>query len=76
MVFYIFSLPSDLDLKKKWLEVIPGNLGKSSVVCSLHFKPEDYRTEARKRLKPGVIPSIFPKVITKYLNKQHCIPIN
>lgn len=32
-----------------------------SVVCSLHFKPEDYREGLKlRRLKPDAVPSIFP----------------
>nr|XP_034838821.1 THAP domain-containing protein 6-like [Maniola hyperantus] len=56
------KLPKDIETLKKWIEVIPGNLTVNSAICSLHFNRDDYVTEARKRLKPGTVPSLFPQV--------------
>ncbi|XP_073337347.1 THAP domain-containing protein 6-like [Pagrus major] len=57
------KFPKDKDLRKKW-EVALRREGftasKSSVICSEHFKQEEFdRTGQIVRLRDGVIPSIF-----------------
>ncbi|XP_052799098.1 uncharacterized protein LOC128230695 [Mya arenaria] len=54
-------------MKKKWIVKIRRDVGehfkitKMTVVCSKHFKQEDYRawTPVRKCLKPTSVPSVF-----------------
>lgn len=61
------EFPSDLNVRKLWLEVIekpnwtPNTTSNSSRICSMHFEESDFALTAtkRKRLRPGVIPSIF-----------------
>ncbi|KAM7295701.1 uncharacterized protein ISCGN_020974 [Ixodes scapularis] len=59
------------DVRNQWLKKIsrqadgpekqPWVPNDRSVVCSLHFKPEDYREGLKlRRLKPDAVPSIFP----------------
>ncbi|CAK1600960.1 unnamed protein product [Parnassius mnemosyne] len=52
--------------KKRWLNIISGNITQHSVLCGLHFKFEDFTTHpaaARKSLKLNAILSIFPVII-------------
>uniref|UniRef100_A0A7N8XID9 THAP-type domain-containing protein n=1 Tax=Mastacembelus armatus TaxID=205130 RepID=A0A7N8XID9_9TELE len=51
------------DLSREWAlslrrkDFVPSDL---SVICSSHFKPEDFdRTGQTARLKEGVVPSVF-----------------
>lgn len=62
-----FRFPTDPELRKKWLEVVPVKVSKTSVVCSQHFKPDDFTLGGllRKKLKPDAVPSIFPVVSDK-----------
>merc|ERR1712016_367172 len=64
------EFPKDDNLKREWVKVIRRENfvpTKTSYLCSCHFKSEDYftgKTERgvevkNKRLKFGVIPSIF-----------------
>ncbi|XP_069671124.1 THAP domain-containing protein 5-like isoform X4 [Periplaneta americana] len=61
------EFPCDRERCEKWLKVIsrqdfvPNSNSPSSVVCSLHFKEEDYCNNGKfRRLKPNVVPTIFP----------------
>ncbi|KAH8022412.1 hypothetical protein HPB51_024142 [Rhipicephalus microplus] len=58
-------------IRQEWLKKIsrqaegpgkqPWEPSDRSKVCSLHFKPEDYRESLKlRKLKPDAIPSIFP----------------
>ncbi|CAH2226429.1 jg24154 [Pararge aegeria aegeria] len=69
------KLPSNSELRKKWMEVIPGKVTSSSVICSMHFKKEDYLTEARKKLKPGVVPSAFSELDVWICDREVLPPI-
>lgn len=60
------EFPSNLPLREKWLtaiarkDFVPNSNSPSSVVCSRHFKEHEFMTGVkRRRLKPGVVPSIF-----------------
>lgn len=52
-------------LKQKWLEAIPTNvrITDSSVVCSKHFKQQDFSMTSTKtkRLLDTSVPSIFDR---------------
>ncbi|KAJ8306180.1 hypothetical protein KUTeg_016725 [Tegillarca granosa] len=60
-------IPKDPDVRKQWIIKIRRDEGThfkitpSTVVCSKHFKPEDYKswTPVRKVLNKNAIPSIF-----------------
>ncbi|KAH9368674.1 hypothetical protein HPB48_004693 [Haemaphysalis longicornis] len=61
------EFPVDEALKTQWLKNIsrknwePNSTSNYSVVCSLHFRPEDFRTDTkRRRLKQNAVPSVFP----------------
>lgn len=43
-------MPKDESVAEKWKEIIPGKITKTSVVCNLHFKDEDFVNEFKKRL--------------------------
>lgn len=61
-----FRFPSEESLRKKWLDVIPSNsnIKKYSVICSLHFKPQDITAHCSvSKLKSDAVPTIFPKII-------------
>ncbi|CAH2065068.1 unnamed protein product, partial [Iphiclides podalirius] len=54
-------IPKNAECGQKWIDVIPGCVSKYSVVCNLHFKPDDFTdTCYRKTLKLNAVPSIFP----------------
>ncbi|RLU16144.1 hypothetical protein DMN91_011903 [Ooceraea biroi] len=56
--FIFHRIPSNPDRRKKWLEVLKKEKF-NGVVCSQHFKPEDYRKLCDKQLlKPEAIPSL------------------
>ncbi|XP_046583620.1 THAP domain-containing protein 1-like [Haliotis rubra] len=55
------------DVRRRWIIAIRRDEGpfftitRKSVVCSKHFRPEDYKyTPVRRTLKQGFVPSIFP----------------
>ncbi|XP_013201034.2 uncharacterized protein LOC106143476 isoform X2 [Amyelois transitella] len=57
------SFPKDGEMKQKWIDVITTSqkITKNSVVCSRHFKKEDfYEANSRQLLKVDVIPFVFP----------------
>lgn len=72
------DFPVDPELCRKWVARVsrknwaPRFEASGSRVCSLHFKPSDFREGvARRVLKPGVVPSIFPHY-PKYMQpKEH-----
>ncbi|XP_047432296.1 THAP domain-containing protein 2-like [Mugil cephalus] len=57
------KFPKDVELRRKWDIAVRRHRftsSKSSVLCSEHFKAEDFdRTGQIVRLKDGVIPSVF-----------------
>ena len=57
--FYRF--PKIVDQRKIWIKAIGrcDEPGKVSVICSKHFKDDDFRPTEKRLLKPGVVPSIF-----------------
>ena len=78
-------LPKDKEIRKKWIQAIPREdwtPSASARICSLHFEEEDFvkeRTDSnpnrqrgelqRRRLKPNVVPHIFPNC-PFYLSKK------
>ena len=65
-VIWFHSFPSDKTIRKAWIIKIRRdegplfNITRSTVVCSLHFKPSDYKwSPVRKTLIRGAVPSIF-----------------
>ena len=61
--FYRF--PKIASQRKLWIEATGrcGEPGKLAVICSKHFRDDDYHhTQKRKLLKPGAVPSIFDTV--------------
>ncbi|XP_028045436.1 uncharacterized protein LOC105839445 [Monomorium pharaonis] len=55
--------PKNESLRLKWCEAIKKNV-HNTYICSMHFKPEDYRNHEdpnlkKKLLKPSAIPSIM-----------------
>ncbi|CAL1677361.1 unnamed protein product [Lasius platythorax] len=74
LVFH--SIPKDPVICKQWLKVLKKENGKGLLVCSKHFKPEDYRQYCKKPLlKKDVIPRLFfPEISTG--NDQMDEPIN
>ncbi|XP_062578055.1 uncharacterized protein LOC134239942 [Saccostrea cucullata] len=59
-------IPKNLEMRKKWLVAIRRDegpqfkIGKNTVVCSRHFKEQDFRwTPNRKCLTKDAVPSIF-----------------
>ncbi|KAG0414804.1 hypothetical protein HPB47_008038 [Ixodes persulcatus] len=56
------EIPSDLELRARWLAVINREGWQPSCyskVCSLHFEASDFVEGKRRRLKKGVVPSVF-----------------
>uniref|UniRef100_A0A147BCL3 THAP-type domain-containing protein n=1 Tax=Ixodes ricinus TaxID=34613 RepID=A0A147BCL3_IXORI len=56
------EIPSYLELRARWLAVINREGWQPSCyskVCSLHFEASDFVEGKRRRLKKGVVPSIF-----------------
>lgn len=58
------SFPSDPVEKDRWIHAVRRekwniSAGSGTLVCSRHFQTADY-FETCKRLKPGVVPSLFP----------------
>nr|XP_011426981.2 THAP domain-containing protein 6-like [Crassostrea gigas] len=60
------KIPINDELRKSWIHAIrrdPGplfNISKEAVVCSRHFKKEDFKwTPVRKTLRPSSVPSLF-----------------
>ena len=65
--FWFHSFPTDKTARKRWSIEIRREEGplfritRAAHVCSLHFKPSDYKwAPVRKRLIRGAVPSIFP----------------
>ncbi|KAL0116209.1 hypothetical protein PUN28_011213 [Cardiocondyla obscurior] len=58
LVFH--SLPKNPDVRKQWLEVLKKReTVKAVVVCSNHFRPEDYRELCNKPLlKMDAVPRL------------------
>ncbi|CAK1592709.1 unnamed protein product [Parnassius mnemosyne] len=56
--------PNDEETRNKWIQAlhITKKISKYSVVCSLHFKKEDFLPSLYKKLKSKVVPSIFSMV--------------
>lgn len=79
-------LPKDEGERKKWIQAIPRDNwtpSASARICSLHFEMDDFITERadsnpnrsrgelqRRRLKPNVVPHIFPNCPT-YMSKKN-----
>lgn len=64
LIFKHCRVPTDVDSKKRWIEVIRAcnndEYGGGGLVCKLHFLSDDMVTiGGRPRLKPNSIPSIF-----------------
>ena len=71
-----FSFPKDPELSRQWIALIKQHKGplwtpsRHALVCHAHFKPGDYKVplqslaqvggKARKDLKKGAVPSVFP----------------
>ncbi|CAH2988538.1 unnamed protein product [Chilo suppressalis] len=58
------SFPKDEEMRLKWINNGPvkQRVTKNSVVCSLHFEPEDfYSRNSRQLLKPDAIPTFCLK---------------
>ncbi|KAH7952541.1 hypothetical protein HPB52_023876 [Rhipicephalus sanguineus] len=60
------ELPSDSAARERWITAIaredsvPNTAFYYTVVCSLHFKPSDFRDDCKRRqLKPDAVPSVF-----------------
>ncbi|XP_011297104.1 uncharacterized protein [Fopius arisanus] len=50
-------LPKNADIRKKWLDVLQKGDVKRLLVCSNHFRPEDYRQfSVKPLLKPDAVP--------------------
>ena len=68
-----YNFPKNEDLRTEWEKVVRRQDFKStknSVLCSKHFKPEDFIVgEQRKKLKPGIIPSVFEGMPSYYQPK-------
>ncbi|KAI9560030.1 hypothetical protein GHT06_014040 [Daphnia sinensis] len=72
----VFSVPRDVEMLKKWREVVPTahrELGINDKICHIHFTEDDIKKGLKVvvggkedifpmlwRLKPTAIPSIFP----------------
>lgn len=72
----VFSVPRDVEMLKKWKEVVPTahrELGPNDKICHVHFTEDDIKKGLKVvvggkedifpmlwRLKPTAIPSIFP----------------
>ena len=63
---WFHRFPIDKTTRKAWIIKIRRdkgplfNITRSTYVCSLHFKPSDYKwSPVRKRLIKGAVPSIF-----------------
>ena len=63
---YVCRFPSQKRSRSTWLESISRSGWEPtsrSVICSQHFKPEDYEPytpfRCRRRLKPSAVPSVF-----------------
>lgn len=64
----VFSLPKNPNVRKQWLEVLKKNDVKSLIVCTQHFKPEDYREFCDKPiLKKDAIPRLDVCELNTYL---------
>lgn len=62
---YNFRLPGEESGRQKWLDAIPShsNIKNYSVICSLHFRPQDIiKHSSVSKLKSDAVPTIFPKV--------------
>lgn len=68
-ILLLYRMPKDKSVAEKWKQIIPGKITKTSVVCNLHFKGQDFVNEFKKRLKGNALPSIFPKVSEEFLYK-------
>lgn len=71
-----YSIPKDIERKKKWLTNIFGDNGhipnvktfdgKNVSICSLHFKPDDFvytvndHQYSKREIHPDAVPSVFP----------------
>lgn len=71
------EFPSNMDLRSEWLKVISRKdfeinaKSPSSLVCSKHFKDEDYVPGIKvKRLKKNVVPSLFDKYPAYKVHKK------
>lgn len=59
------EVPVDIGLKEKWISAIrrdnwtPNSTSCYTKVCSRHFKGEDFIEGKRRRLRKGVVPSVF-----------------
>ncbi|KAK7095232.1 uncharacterized protein [Littorina saxatilis] len=65
--FHKFPGATDVQRRKDWLVKIRRDSGPAfkvlqhTVVCSLHFRPDDFKwTPVVRSLKPDAVPSIFP----------------
>ena len=74
--YSLHCFPRDPKVRKIWTQKVKTTRAKwsgpteSSVVCSAHFRPEDYQDPGlyadfnishKKRLKVDAVPTIFPK---------------
>lgn len=59
---FFFRSPSNKHTQEKWKEAIGKHQHNRdiTVVCDLHFKPDEITRGTKRKLKTGAIPSIFP----------------
>ncbi|XP_011860751.1 PREDICTED: uncharacterized protein LOC105557942 [Vollenhovia emeryi] len=73
--FYFFGFPTNLILRKKWIEALlasgqsvqrVGQIKKYSRICNLHFATDCIEKNGLSyvRLKPNSVPTIFPNAPT------------
>lgn len=76
-----FHFPTDPQIRKEWIYMIrrnPGkdfNLGKHTLVCSLHFKEDDMVVRSgdcltKRLLHTGAVPSVFPFHPSEHVSKK------
>ena len=79
-----FALPKEVNIRSKWIDRC-GRKGKSTRICSAHFRDEDYeisyfvkksvmgRQAARKKLKKEAVPSLNLPSLTLPRQGKHII---
>lgn len=61
------EIPAEETARQEWIRAIrredwePNTTSNYSRVCSRHFKEADFTEGKRRRLKKGVVPSVFPE---------------
>ncbi|XP_033227372.1 THAP domain-containing protein 4-like isoform X2 [Belonocnema kinseyi] len=67
----LHRFPREETLYQQWMKLIgrEGWMPTRSLLCSDHFRAEDFSwyndSRTKKRLKPGILPTIFPKIKSK-----------